>query len=55
LRKPADATAKKLLNAFRKTRRLPEAFAKGAARALRMPRPTTMADVVAIEYDVAMA
>ena len=48
LRNPAEATAQKLLSAFRKISRLPVEFASWAEIILRMPRPTPIADDVAI-------
>ena len=47
-RKPALETAKKELSALRKTRRLPLADASCPPMAFLMPRPTPMAEVVAI-------
>eukprot|EP00353_Schmidingerella_taraikaensis_P004751 CAMPEP_0185575798 /NCGR_PEP_ID=MMETSP0434-20130131/6886_1 /TAXON_ID=626734 ORGANISM="Favella taraikaensis, Strain Fe Narragansett Bay" /NCGR_SAMPLE_ID=MMETSP0434 /ASSEMBLY_ACC=CAM_ASM_000379 /LENGTH=53 /DNA_ID=CAMNT_0028192777 /DNA_START=510 /DNA_END=671 /DNA_ORIENTATION=- len=47
LRKPEDATAQKLLKAFKNTSLLPLDAAICAARTLRIPKPTPIADDVA--------
>ena len=51
LRNPAEATAQKLLSALRKISRLPVEFASWAESNFRMPRPTPIAEDVAIVYD----
>ncbi len=54
-KKPAVATATKLLNAFRYTSLLPVDLAVYFSRILRTPRPTQIAELVAIPYDTPMS